>query len=79
MTFPKKGAEDQASWIELSFNLSDNEWENIADKYKDGVSDQSIVLRRYFKGDKAKAKQSNIYGVVNGIEEDGLFYEPAYS
>lgn len=72
--FPKKGAEDQNSWIELSFILSGNEWEYLADKYKEGVADQSIVLKRWFKGDKAKAKQSNIYGVVNGIEEDGLFY-----
>lgn len=72
--FPKKGAKDQDSWIELSFNLSDNEWENLADKYKVEDCRKCIVLKRYFKGDKAKSKQSNIYGVVNGTEEDGLFY-----
>ena len=72
--FPKKGANDQVSWVELTFKLSDNEWESLADKYKKGVSNQSLVLRRYFKGSKAKARQSNIYGIVNGVEEDGLFY-----
>lgn len=72
--FPKRGANDQDSWIELSFRLSDNEWENLADKYKENVVDQSLVLKRWFKGDKVKAKQSNIYGIVNGKEEETLFY-----
>ncbi len=72
--FPKKGAEDQDVWVELTFELSDNEWKNLAEKYKDGVSDQNIVLKRYFKGEKAKTKQSNIYGIVNGVEQEGLFY-----
>ncbi len=72
--FPKKGAKDQESWIELSFNLLENEWENLADKYKKIDTDHSLVLKRWLKGEKAKAKQSNIYAIVNGIEEDDLFY-----
>lgn len=72
--FPKKGSIDQDSWIDITFKLSDNEWENLADKYKEGVQEKNIVLRRYFKGEKAKAKQSNIYAVVNGNEEADLFY-----
>ncbi len=72
--FPKKGTNDQESWIEISFRLSADEWENLADKYKEGVINRSIILKRYFKGDKVKSKQSNIYAVVNGIEEDDLFY-----
>jgi putative ATP-dependent endonuclease of OLD family len=72
--FPKTGVSDQESWIELTFVLSDDEWENLADKYKVEVTDKTLVLKRYFKGTKAKAKQSNIYAVVNGTEEDDLFY-----
>lgn len=72
--FPKKGAADENSWIELSFWLTDDEWENLADKYKEGVDDQSIVLKRHFNGTKANAKQSNIYAVVAGAEQDELFY-----
>lgn len=72
--FPKKGAADDESWMELSFKLTDNEWENLADKYKEGVSDQSVVLKRHFRGAKAKAKQSNIYAVVAGVEQEDLFY-----
>lgn len=72
--FPKKGTSDQQSWIEIHFKLSDNEWENLADKYKEAATDQGIILRRHFKGEKANAKQSNIYAVVNGNEEADLFY-----
>ena len=72
--FPKKGAVDQASWVELTFDLTEDEWENLADKYKEGAQEKKILLRRYFKGEKVKAKQSNIYAIVNGNEEDDLFY-----
>lgn len=72
--FPKKGNIDQESWVELTFTLSHNEWENLADKYKNGNPEQRLILKRYFKGDKAKAKQSNIYAVIDGKEEDNLFY-----
>lgn len=72
--FPKKGTTDQDSWVEISFKLSEDEWNNLADKYKDGVQEKSIILKRYFKGKKVKAKQSNIYAIVNGNEEADLFY-----
>jgi predicted ATP-dependent endonuclease of OLD family len=72
--FPKKRTSDQESWIEISFKLSTDEWENLAEKYKDGVVDSTVILKRYFKGNKVKTNQSNIYAVVNGIEENDLFY-----
>lgn len=72
--FPKKGFSDQVSWVELKFKLSSSEWETIADKYKLGNTQNEITLRRYFRGDKAKPKQSNIYAIVNGVEEEDYFY-----
>lgn len=72
--FPKKGTTNQDSWVEISFKLSEDEWNNLADKYKEGVQEKSIILKRYFKGKKVKAKQSNIYAIVNGNEEADLFY-----
>lgn len=72
--FPKRGAGDNDSWVELTFELANNEWENLADRYKEGVLNQCVILKRYFKGDKFKVKQSNIYGIVNGVEEEGMFY-----
>lgn len=72
--FPKKGSSDDESWVEVTFELTDDEWVNLADKYKEDITSQSMVLKRYFKGEKVKPKQSNIYAVVNGSEEDDLFY-----
>jgi predicted ATP-dependent endonuclease of OLD family len=72
--FPKVGAKDEDSWIELIFELSDDEWTGLADKYKKGETQNVLVVRRYFKGIKAKASLSNIYAVIDGEEEDELFY-----
>lgn len=71
---PKCGNPDSKSWVEITFVLSDDEWVSLAEKYKEGVSVPQIVLRRYFRGEKAKSGQSNIYAIVNGIEKDEFFY-----
>jgi len=72
--FPKVGATDNESWVELIFELLDEEWAGLADKYKKGEPQNSLVVRRYFKGTKVKASQSNIYAVIDGVEENDLFY-----
>jgi predicted ATP-dependent endonuclease of OLD family len=75
--FPKveSSVEDQESWIELSFDdLTDNEWNTLDEKYKAGVKTHSLVLKRYFKGEKVKSKQSNIYAVVNAPDNERVFY-----
>ena len=75
--FPKveSGVEDQESWVELSFDdLTDNEWNTLDEKYKAGVKTHSLVLKRYFKGEKVKSKQSNIYAVVNAPDNERVFY-----
>lgn len=75
--FPKAGAEDNESWVQLKFHLDDDEWEGLADEYKQGVTDQSLSVRRYFKSDdkeRVKRDQSNIYGVVNEQLNAALFY-----
>ena len=75
--FPKveSGVEDQESWVELSFDdLTDNEWNTLDEQYKAGVKIHSLVLKRYFKGEKVKLKQSNIYAVVNAPDNERVFY-----
>ena len=75
--FPKveSGVEDQESWVELSFDdLTDNEWNTLDEQYKAGVKIHSLVLKRYFKGEKVKSKQSNIYAVVNAPDNERVFY-----
>ncbi|HRB98041.1 MAG TPA: AAA family ATPase [Nitrosomonas sp.] len=73
--FPKVGKSSDESWVELTFVLSDSEWTSLADKYKEGVADQTLTVRRYFASkDRVKANQSNIYGLVKGEPEESLFY-----
>ncbi len=75
--FPKTGATDNESWVQLKFHLDDDEWAGLADEYKEGVADQSLSVRRYFKSDdktRVQKDQSNIYGVTNGQLNTALFY-----
>lgn len=73
--FPKLQTIDQDSWIEVVFELSPEEWDSLAEKYKVGVADRTLKLRRYFKSnDFVKSGQSNIYGYSGGVIEKELFY-----
>lgn len=75
--FPKAGATDNESWVELQFKLDDGEWLNLADQYKEGVSDYTLTVRRYFKSEDrtlVQKDQSNIYGYINGELSKDQFY-----
>ncbi|MGI2325011.1 MULTISPECIES: ATP-dependent nuclease [Methylococcus] len=73
---PKAGqSQDDESWVELRFELSEGEWASLADKYKEGATDRLLTVRRYFVSkDRVKANQSNIYGRVKGELADEQFY-----
>ena len=73
--FPKTGAHDEEVWIEIEFNLSDIEWESLADNYKDNESN-TLILRRFFKSKEIKVEknQSNLYAIINGQLSEGCFY-----
>lgn len=72
--FPKKDAADGESWIKITFALTDEEWSGLAPNYKGKQKDNTLVVKRYFKGAKVKSNQSNIYAIVDGDEGDDLFY-----
>lgn len=75
--FPKTGANDEEAWVQLTFELTDEEWAGLADEYKSANAEHFLVVRRCFKSaekDRVKANQSNIYGVVNGKLLKNLFY-----
>jgi len=74
--FPKAGAADEEAWVELTFELDEQEWAGLADKYKEGVTDRGLSVRRYFasKTRELKSSQSNIHAIVNGTPEKELFY-----
>jgi putative ATP-dependent endonuclease of OLD family len=72
---PKVGKSSDETWVELAFVLTNPEWASLADRYKEGVTDQTLTVRRYFASKyRFKANQSNIYGLVNGEPEDAYFY-----
>lgn len=63
------------SWVELTFELTDDEWAKLADKYKSSTSEKYLTVRKYFiSKDRVKPKQSNIYGIVDGVIDDSFFY-----
>ena len=75
--FPKSGATDAESWVQLTFSLDGEEWAGLAEKYKDGVNDQTLTVRRYFKSDdkgRVQTGQSNIFGLIKGELDSELFY-----
>ena len=45
---PKVGKSSDETWVELTFRLTEAEWVSLADKYKEGVTDHTLTLRRYF-------------------------------
>lgn len=74
--FPKVGAADDESWVELTFLLDEQEWAGLAEKYKEGVDNQRLSVRRYFASGsrEVKSNQSNIHAIVGGAPEKELFY-----
>lgn len=75
--FPKVGATDADSWVQLTFALEDDEWDGLADKYKEDAAEKSLAVRRYFKSDdraRVQASQSNIFGIIKGELDKELFY-----
>ncbi len=77
--FPKIGATDNDAWVQLTFQLDDDEWAGLADKYKRGaaLAFQLLTVRRYFKSDQKgliQKDQSNIYGLIDEQLDTELFY-----
>lgn len=74
--FPKVGSQDEESWVTLTFELSEDEWNGLADKFKEGATGRLLTVRRYFRSNEREVRtnQSNIYAIINGKPESDLFY-----
>ncbi len=73
--FPKLMTEDNESWIEIEYLLTDEEINTLKKEYRN--PDNILKVRKYLKSDKddkIKANQSNIYGYENGVLSTNLFY-----
>jgi predicted ATP-dependent endonuclease of OLD family len=72
---PKFETEDKESWIEIEFRLTDDEFVNLKDDYKQETN--TLKVRKYLKSsdqNKVKSNQSNIYGYEKGGLSNNLFY-----
>jgi len=76
--FPFAGGQDGESWVELTFQLSDEEHADIKDDYKKG--DHKLTVRKYFKTSKKQddAKTSCAGFIFAYKSDNSLSGEPFY-
>lgn len=76
--FPFGVSGDEDSWIDATYELSQSEYESLAEHYR--LSNQRLKVRKYFKtADKidGKSVQGNLVGYTSDSElHDKLFYGP---
>ncbi len=76
--FPFAEAKDNESWVELSFSLSDEEYDSLADKYKS--ASRILKARKYFqtseKQDDGKTSKAGVIFAYNNTAQ--IEGEPFY-
>ena len=73
--FPKFHTDDKESWIEIEYLLTDDEFKNLKDDYKN--LGNILKVRKYLKSEdpqRVKSNQSNIYAYEKGRLSTNLFY-----
>lgn len=73
--FPKFKTDDNESWLEIEYSLTEDENENLKDEYK--LPNNRLRVRRYFQSnDKAlvSSQNSNIFAYENGELSRSNFY-----
>lgn len=73
--FPKFPVDDNESWIDIIYQLTDQEFSSLKAEYKN--SGNVLKVRKYFKSNDAervKTGQSNIFGYEKGVLSRNLFY-----
>jgi predicted ATP-dependent endonuclease of OLD family len=74
--WPKFTTSDNESWIEIKFLLSDEEFNNLKEEYKqEDNKEKFFIVRKYLKHPtKIQSGSSNIYGYEKGSLSDNFFY-----
>jgi len=73
--FPKFRTDDKESWIEIEYLLTNEEFKNLKDDYKNPGN--ILRVRKYLRSEdsqRVKFNQSNIYAYENGSLSTNLFY-----
>lgn len=75
--FPYAATADQESWIELTFALTDEEHDSLADDYK--IASKTLRVRKYFQTATKTHDGKSAAGSIFGYKSDGaLSNEPFY-
>jgi predicted ATP-dependent endonuclease of OLD family len=70
--FPFNGSQDEESWIDITFSLSNEEYDSLANDYK--LSNNRLKIRKYLKTED-KNKNGYFFGYdKNNILMDNPFY-----
>ena len=67
--FPQKGSLDNESWIELTFSLTDDEYEGLTDTYK--YEKNKLKVRKYFRTSTQLLDGKTAKGAIVGYKSDG--------
>ncbi len=66
---PKKGAADKESWIEITFELTSDEYDSLADNYKYNAN--KLKVRKYFQTDVRLSDGKTAKGAIIGYNSNG--------
>lgn len=70
---PRGPATDGESWAELAFDLTDEEYSDVAEKYR--LPGNRLRLRKVFKSEQAGVEEGTLYGYLSdGTLDTGAFY-----
>lgn len=74
--FPFLKTEDEESWAELTFQLSDAEDDSLADTYK--VPEKTLRVRKLFQTKTKSADGKNAAGSIYGYKTDGTLSDESF-
>lgn len=75
--FPFTGADDEESWAELEFRLSDEEYGSLKEDYQN--EEKTLRVRKFFMTEKKLRDGKSAAGVILGYKSDGsVSDEPFY-
>ncbi len=74
--WPKFATNDDEGWIEIKFLLSNEEFDNLKEEYKqEDDKEKFFIVRKYLKQQtKVQSGSSNVYGYEQGKLSDNFFY-----
>lgn len=74
--FPFVATADQESWAELSFSLTDEEYESLADEYKG--AEKVLRVRKFFQTASKTHDGKSAAGIIFGYKNDGALSNEAF-